>query len=127
MTKAEFVAGVKSVEAALQGAFDTNFVQCLWNYFGGEDAAYWERICATMCQSEKPARHLVFRNFLQVGINERGRAHDRRKQEQSRERREGGPQKLDVVAISERVARKTGLPIHKQIAEDLRKRRDEAS
>lgn len=127
MTREEFVAGVKKVEAALQGGFDANFVGYLWKYFGREDAAYWGRICSTMCQSAKPARLLVFRDFLQVGINERGRAHDKRKVEESRGRRYDGPQKIDIVAIAEGVARKTGLPIHKHIAEDLRKRRDEAS
>lgn len=127
MTKQEFSEGIKKVEAALQGAFATEFVGYLWSYFGNEAAAYWERICATMCQSSKPARNLVFRDFLQVGINERGRAHDRRKQEQSREARGGDITKLDIVGMAEKMAKKTGLPAHKKIAAALRKRQDEAA
>lgn len=121
MTEDEFEVGIRKVEAALQGAFDPKFVLYLWRYFKDHEGPHWGRICSTLCQSSKPARHLVFRDFLQVGINERGRAHDRRKLEESREPRQGDIRKLDIVGIAEQVARRTGNPYLRDVAERMRK------
>jgi len=117
--------GVERVEAALQGAFDPKFVGYLWGYFKDHDGGYWGRICSTLCQSSKPARHLVFRDFLQVGINERGRAHDKRKLEDSRQPRSGDIRTLDIVGIAERVAKRTGNPYLRDVAERMRKEKRE--
>ncbi len=127
MTEEEFEVGIKQVEAALQGAFDPKFVGYLWEYFSRHHAEAWANICATLCQSTKSARNLVFHDFLQVGITLRGRSHERRKLEQSREPRDGDITKLDIVGMAEKMAKKTGLSAHKKIAVELRRRQDEAS
>ncbi len=120
MTIDEFEAGVKKVEAALQGSFDPKFVGYLWQHFKEHDADHWGRTCSTMCQSSKPARLLVFRDFQQVGIAERSKAHDHRKQEDSRQPRQGDILKLDIAGIAEQIAKKTGKPFHRRLADKLR-------
>ena len=124
MTKQEFMDGIERVEAALQGAFDPKFVGYLWDYFSRHDAEDWANICATLCQSTKSARNLVFHDFLQVGITLRGRSHDRRKQ------RQGGPRagdirKLDIKGMVEKMAKKTGNPYYSRLAKNLQKGSEE--
>ena len=125
MTEGEFETGIKKVEAALQGSFDPKFVGYLWDYFKSHDAPHWESICSTLCRSSKSTRNLVFHDFLQVGVTERSREHQKRKLEDSRQPRQGDIQKLDIVGLAEKIAKRTGKPFHRRLADKLREESEE--
>jgi hypothetical protein len=79
VTGEEFKAGIGRVQHALQGNFDHGFVDYLWKYFGGDEVEFWNRMCDILCRSSKPARNLVFNDFLRIATDLREADAKRRK------------------------------------------------
>ncbi len=125
MTIEEFHAGVKRVEAALQGSFDEKFVDCLWRNFENHEADAWARTCATLSKTSKSARSLILHDFIQLAMLEAGRSSERARELAAR----GAPApdllKLDIQGIAERVAKKTGKKFHRFIASGFKEEPEE--
>ena len=79
MTKKEFAEGVKLVQSALQGTLEIGFVDYLWKYFQGTDTEVWRLACVRLAHGSKPARNLVFRDFLAAVVAVREEHHRIRK------------------------------------------------
>ena len=120
MTIEEFEDGIKRVEAALQGSFDEKFVDCLWRHFDDHEADVWERTCTTLCRTAKPARSLILHDFIQLATLEARRSRERDREEAARGGSPADVRKLDLPAIADKVAKKTGKPFCRDLAKDIR-------
>ncbi len=121
MTIEEFNAGIKRVEAALQGSFDERFVDSLWRHFDDHDADVWERTCTTLCRTSKPARSLILHDFIQIANNEAGRSRERAREEAARGGSAADVRKLDLAAIADKAAKMSGKPFCRDLAKDIRR------